>query len=181
LWRNAGVNINQILPRSRSSTQHPAGTAATALNASCIARQRRPYPDGILLSRIRTTLNRADFAASLPAPQVETPTGICTRPMGAYSVEEVMRLAHQLCSHPAAAVAGTVAFKIDLPQIREVQEFRGERLKALGNVIEAERTCAASSLSVEDGHAPSCRSRPRRCPSPRLNAALCDAFTHRPS
>jgi outer membrane protein TolC len=189
LWRNAGVNINQILPTFPliNGTTLP-GTGATALNTKLQTLGNGGLiPDGILLSRIRTDLNRTEFERQIHFLLLNAESAYWSLYQAygqLYSVEEVMRLAHRLWQHnQQKAVAGTEAAKVGLAQIRgQYEEFRGERLKALGLVLEAERNLRGIlGLPVEDG----CRIVPITAPSlapfaPDWHAALCDTFTHRP-
>lgn len=157
LWRDYGVDINQVLARFPSFNGTSASTAAASYNA----RQNSGNTlgvgtEGILISRIRIEQQRAEFERRIHNLLINAEVSYWRLYQAygrLYSFEEVMRIAHRawLTNH-AKFVAGTIGPANYYPIRGQYEEFRGERMAALGNVLEVERNLRGIlGLPVEDG------------------------------
>ncbi len=157
LWRDYGVDINQVLARFPSFN----GTSAASAAASYNARQNAGNTlgvgtEGILISRIRIDQQRAEFERRIHNMliNVEASYWRLYQAYGRlYSFEEVMRIAHKswLTNH-AKFIAGVTGPANYYPIRGQYEEFRGERVSALGAVLQAERNLRGLiGIPVEDG------------------------------
>lgn len=157
LWRDYGTDINQVLARFPSFN----GTGAASAAASYNARQNAGNilgvgTEGILISRIRIDQQRAEFERRIHNMliNVEASYWRLYQAYGRlYSFEEVLRIAHRswLTNH-AKFVAGTIGPANYYPIRGQYEEFRGERMSALGSVLQAERNLRGLiGIPVEDG------------------------------
>lgn len=157
LWRDYGTEINQVLARFPSFN----GTSAASAAASYNARQNSGNvlgvgTEGILISRIRIEQQRAEFERRIHNLLINVEVGYWRLYQAygrLYSFEEVMRIAHKswLTNH-AKFVAGTIGPANYYPIRGQYEEFRGERMAALGNVLEVERNLRGLlGLPIEDG------------------------------
>jgi outer membrane protein TolC len=157
LWRDFGTDINQVLARFPSFNGTSASSAAASYNSRQNAGNNLGVgTEGILISRIRIEQQRAEFERRVHNLLVNAEVAYWRLYQAygrLYSFEEVMRIAHKawLTNH-AKFVAGTIGPANYYPIRGQYEEFRGERMAALGNVLEVERNLRGIlGLPVEDG------------------------------
>ena len=154
LWQNYGVEINQLLDRISpiSGYSMPSDSAAAYSN------RRGNSADGILIARLRFDSQRAEFERNINNLVINTEVAYWNlyEAYGElYSYEELMRLAHKVWmiyyeNFTTGAQKGSV--KNYAPILAKYEELRGNRLAALGKVLDAERNLrGVMGLPVEDG------------------------------
>jgi len=193
LWRDHGVQINQLLNRIPGITGATMpGAAAAGFNNRQVAASQIPgassaQVEGILIARMRFDGERTEFERQVHGLTLNVMVAYWKlyQAYGTlYSFEEVMRLSHKAwmvsyAKFQAGAEGGPAEY---YPVRAQFEEFRGERMRALGQVIEAERNLRGIlGLPVEDG----CRLIPVTPPTlapfrPDWCASLQDALTLRP-
>jgi outer membrane protein TolC len=160
LWRFFGTEINALQPRTLSflgSAAPQQAAAAYQQQQAIVSGFTTVLPiEGILVSRLRFDQNRAEFERNVQVLvlNVEVAYWNLYNAYGKlYSNEEVMRIAHKAWQiNKAKFDAGTIGPANYYPVLAQYEEFRGERLRSLGEVIEAERTLRAIlGMLVEDG------------------------------
>jgi outer membrane protein TolC len=189
LWRDYGVEINNLLTRHPQGTPFSpvpnthAGSFAGHLNALS------PFaaaPEGILIARIRMDQAKAEFERQVNALvlNIEVAYWKLYQAYGRlYSFEEVMRIAHKsLMINEAKYKVGTKGPADYFPILGQYQDFRGQRLAALADVLEKERSLRGLlGMPIEDGT----RLVPITPPNlanyqPSYEAAVKDALVYRP-
>jgi outer membrane protein TolC len=193
LWQNFGVGINQLLNQMPFilGTNMPAAASAYWNNTSKNALQQGPGFNGvpvlgILLTRLRFDEERAEFERHVNnlLVNVEAAYWYLYQAYGnLYAYEEVMRLSHKAWVYTRARAEAGQKASFDLASIRaQYEEFRGNRMQALGQVIEAERNLRGIiGLPVEDGTRLVPITAPTLAPYiPNWQAALDDALALRP-
>jgi outer membrane protein TolC len=192
LWRDYGVEINQLLNRLPSiggSTMPSA--AAGGFNARQTVSQQQPSytgtgTEGILVARTRLDASKAEFERNLNGLvlNVEVAYWRLYQAYGRlYAYEEVLRIAHKAwIINQAKYTAGTVGPAVYHPIRAQYEEFRGERVSALGAVLEAERNLRGlMGLPMEDGRRLVPVTAPTLAPyQPNWDAAIQDALFQRP-
>jgi outer membrane protein TolC len=194
LWRDYGTEINQLLarfPGINGSTM--PGAAAAAFNNKLLPLNQGSqlsgssfFTDGILIARIRFDSQRAEFERNVNnlVLNVEVAYWKLYQAYGQlYSFEEVMRIAHKVWMNYEAKYRTGAKGLADFAPIRaQYEEFRGERLKALGAVLEAERNLRGiMGLPIEDGRQLIPITAPTLAPfQPNWDAAVKDALALRP-
>lgn len=164
LLQNFGSDINQLLnrpPQVFGSTL--PGSAATVLNQTYLAtlQQQTSFVnegtvDGVLITRLRFNLSRAEFERQINnlVLNVEVAYWKLYEAYGElYTFEEALRIVHNgwlLMNEKFGAGRTKLA---ELAQLRgQYEEFRGERVRALGQVLEAERNLRGlMGVPIEDG------------------------------
>jgi outer membrane protein TolC len=154
LWRDFGTFINQILPTFPSITGQglPSAHEGNAFNQH----QGKVGGDGILIARLKFDQSRAHFENNVNtlAANVEIAYWNLYNKYGQlYSFEENLRIMHKAWqeNYDRFKVGGK-----DPPEYYQVrgqyEEFRGERFRALNEVLEAERNLRSIlGIPVEDG------------------------------
>lgn len=189
LWRDYGVDINQLLSRHPQSSpfggipnihQGAFGNHINSLNPFASA------PEGILIARIRYDQQKADFERQMNALvlNVEVAYWKLYQAYGQlYSFEESMRIAHRAWMiNKAKYDVGRIGPDEYAPFLAQFAEFRGDRVAALANVLERERNLRRlMGLPIEDGT----RLVPITPPNlaqfqPNYEAAVQDALSLRP-
>jgi outer membrane protein TolC len=176
LLRAFGVEINELLPRhpSEGTALDPARTTFN-LNDS-----------GILISRVRFDQSRAEFERNVTFMLTNIETAYWNL-YGAYvtlyASEQGMRLAHKVweITKQQLEVGKTDITKYS-PTLGQYEQFRADRIGALGQVLERERTLRALiGLPVEDGTRLVPIDPPTLTPyQPSWQEALREALTLRP-
>jgi outer membrane protein TolC len=190
LWRYFGSEINELIPRGAGilGSAMPA-QAAAAFNTqqSIVSGFTTNFAiEGIIISKLRFDQNRAEFERNIHflVLQVEVAYWKLYQGYGSlYANEEVMRIAHKAWQiNKAKFDAGTIGPANYYPVLAQYEEFRGERLKSLGAVIEAERNLRGIlGLPVEDGTRIVPLTAPNLAPyQPDWDCALKDALSLRP-
>lgn len=157
LWRDSGVELNQILARFPTFLGTGASGATQAFNNRQVAANAVGIAtEGILISRIRTDQQRAEFERRVQnlLLNVEVAYWKLYQAYGnLYSYEEVLRIAHKSwLTNQAKFIAGTIGPATYHPIRAQYEEFRGERIAALGLVLERERNLRGlMGLAMEDG------------------------------
>ncbi|MCI0456618.1 MAG: TolC family protein [Gemmataceae bacterium] len=175
LLRGAGVEINQILGAHPGSNQFPA------------LGRRVGTGEGILIARLRFDERRADFERTVNFMLLNVETAYWNL-YGAYvnlfSAEQGMRMAYESWRVAKARLEQGVK---DSPTLypaawAQYEQFRGNRLQALGSVLEAERNLRLLlGLPVEDGKRLVPADTPTLAPvQPNWQLALEDALNRRP-
>lgn len=192
LWRDFGTEINQILNRFPSITGATMpGAAAAAFGNRQIAVSQVPSftgvgSEGILVTRIRFDQQRAEFERRVNnlLLSVEVAYWRLYQAYGElYTFEEVQRIAHQVWMNYYQKVqAGQKAISDFAPIRGQYEEFKGDRIRSLGQILEAERNLRGIiGLPVEDGTRLVPITPPTMAPyQANWEAALGDAITLRP-
>lgn len=194
LWRDFGTDINQLVARFPSIIGSAMPSAAAAafnnkllpLNQSSQLSNNSFFTDGILIARIRFDSQRAEFERNVNSLVLNTEVAywkLYQAYGNLYSYEEVMRIAHKVWMNYKAKYDAGQKGLADLAPIRaQYEEFRGERLKALGQVLEAERNLRGIlGLPIEDGSRIVPVTSPTMAPfQPNWEAAVKDALALRP-
>lgn len=157
LWRDYGTDINQVLARFPSFNGTSAASAAAAYNSRQNSGNNLGVgTEGILISRIRVEQQRAEFERRIHNLLLNVEIAYW-RLYQAYgqlvTFEDMEKLAHRAWHiNNAKFVAGTIGPKDFHPFRAQYEEFQGERLTALGGVLDAERNLRAMmGLPSEDG------------------------------
>jgi outer membrane protein TolC len=190
LWRYFGTEINQLIPRGAGvlGTAMP-NQAAAAFNTqqSIVSGFTTNFAiEGILVARLRFDQNRAEFERNLQilVLNAEIAYWKLYQAYGSlYANEEVMRIAHKAwLINKAKFESGSVGPAQYYPVLAQYEEFRGERLKSLGAVIEQERNVRGIlGLPPEDGTRIVPITAPMLQPyQPDWESSLKDALNRRP-
>jgi outer membrane protein TolC len=188
LWRDFGTEINQIARSFPAITgQTMPSLAAAKFNGQLAAASA--VTEGILIARLRFDQHRAEFERNinLLLLNVEAAYWNLYKSYGKlYAFEEVMRLSHKawevaLRKFQAGAREGGDPESY-FPVLAQFNEFRGNRLEALGEVLDRERTLRGIlGLPVEDGRRLVPISPPTLTPmAPNWDVALGEAMNNRP-
>jgi outer membrane protein TolC len=205
LWQNYGTYINQLLGRHPNvtgdglgqvgvanagallgATSARLGTVGAGLGSNVGSGIGTGTGGGILLQRLTFDQSRAEFERQVQTLllNVEVAYWRLYQAYGQlYSNEEVLRIAHRAWMiNDAKFKAGTIGPKDYYPVRGQFEEFRGERVKALANVIERERVLRALiGLPVEDGFRIVPVTPPTLAPYvPDWTAAVNEAMVQRP-
>lgn len=165
LWRDSGVGINQILPLFPS----PSGLSFASTGASTAFGQHQSKlaglaggTDGILIARLKFDQSRAHFENTINTmlANVEIAYWNLYNKYGQlYSYEDSVRIIHKAWqeAHDRHVLGGGDEEKGTGPSqyfqtLGQYNEFRGERMRALNEVIEAERNLRSIlGLPPDDG------------------------------
>ena len=191
LWRNYGVRINQLLSGTPSPTTGfgiPGAVVNQYSQRAGALQQGGQFgiEDGILIARLRFDQNRADFERVVQGLvlQVEVAYWNLYNSYGQlYSFEESLRIAHRAWMIAYAKLQAGAGGVADYAPVRgQYEDFRTQRVTALGLVLESERNLRLIlGLPVEDG----CRIVPVTPPSlahylPDWTASARDTLMLRP-
>lgn len=192
LWRDFGVEINELLNRTPAITGAAAPpAAAAAFNARGAALTQAPSftgtgTEGILVARLRLNSQRAEFERNINALvlNVEVDYWKLYQAYGnLWANEEILRVAHKSWMiNKAKFDVGTIGPATYFPFKAQYDEFRAERMKALAAVLESERILRRTlGLAHEDGT----RLVPVTPPNmaafhPNFDLAVKDAMVYRP-
>jgi outer membrane protein TolC len=192
LWRDFGIEINELLNRTPAITGAAAPpAAAAAFNARGAALTQAPSftgtgTEGILVARLRLNSQRAEFERNINSLilSVEVAYWKLYQAYGnLWANEEILRVAHKSWMiNKAKFDVGTIGPATYGPFLAQYQEFRAERLKALAAVLESERVLRRTlGLRFEDGT----RLVPVTPPNmaayhPSFDLAVKDAMMYRP-
>ncbi len=165
LWKDWGVDVNQLLSRLPNITGFSVNSNASSalLNgynnhqntlSSFVDRQT----EGILISRLRFDQNRAEFERNVNILILNTEVAywnLYNKFGQLYSFEENLRVMHKTWQE-SYNLYKAGSDKMPPPQYFQVlgqfEEFRAERLRALNEVLDAERQLRGIlGLPVEDG------------------------------
>jgi outer membrane protein TolC len=157
LWRDFGTDINQVLARFPSFN----GTGAAAAAASYNARQNSGSTigvgtEGILISRVRLEMQKAEFERRIHnlLCNVEIAYWRLYQAYGRmHTAEELLRVTHELWQKNYEKLVVGKADPSQSALIRgQYEDFRRERMQALGNVLEVERNLRGIlGMPPEDG------------------------------
>jgi outer membrane protein TolC len=174
LLQGFGVEINQL------RSQHPGSILTPGVFGQI------PLNDGILVSRLRFDIQRAEFERELNQMVTNIEVGYWNL-YGAYwslyAQEAALRQSFETWKINKAKLDSGKATTADVAQARGQYElFRGNRLDALRNVLESERQLRSLlNLPVEDGFRLVPADEPTLAPyKPDWTAALNEALTLRP-
>jgi len=197
LIRDYGTEINQLLNRISPiyGTAMP-GTAATAFGNKLTALNQSPslagggqvFTEGIVIARMRFDMQRAEFERNVNnmVLNVEVAYWKLYQAYGQlYSYEELMRLVHRAYMIYYDKFTKGVQdgqMKTYAPILAKYHELRGNRLTALGAVLEAERSLRGIiGLQPEDGTRLVPVTEPTMASyQPNWDAAIKDALALRP-
>ncbi|MBM4069041.1 MAG: hypothetical protein FJ271_08870 [Planctomycetes bacterium] len=195
LWQNFGVGINQLLNQVAPSQgiTMPGQAAAYFNNNSRLPLTQGPSfaglaTQGILLARLQFDLQRAEFEQQINQLLQNTEVAYWRLYQAygqLYSWDEALKTAltgwRFTKSKTQQELEGTGAQELFLTQAL-YEEFRGERLKALGQVLDAERNLRGIlGLANEDGSRIVPITAPTVAPyQPNWEAAVQDALALRP-
>lgn len=188
LWRDFGVDINQMLGRHPTTSPFSPLGRDNAAGSAFAGRQNglSAGNEGILVARIRYNQRKAEFERQMNALvlNVEVAYWNLYQAYGElYANEEVLRIAHKSWMINKAKFDVSTKGPGDYyPFKAQYSEFRASRLNALAKVLEAERNLRGlMGLPVEDGK----RLVPVTPPTlarydPNFEAAVNDALINRP-
>ena len=163
LLQNAGVQINQLLNRTPGvAGSGIPGEVAGAYNSRAQALSQGPNftgvaQEGILVARLRLDGQRSEFERNVNSMLVNVEAAYWNLYAAygqLYAYEEVLRVAHRSWSifkskFDAGAGKGAEDY---YPALAQYEEFRGNRLSALGDVLDKERQLRRIlGLPTEDG------------------------------
>lgn len=177
LLRGFGTDINQLLPTIPGSNLFPV------LNG----RANGSTPEGILLTRLRFDQQREDFERSVNFLLLNVEAAywnLYGAYVNLYAIEQGLRQTHQawLVFKERADVGQGVGIG-QLAQVRaQYEQFRGDRMKAVGAVIDSERNLRQLlGMLVEDGKRLVPIDAPTTAPvQPEWHAVLRDTLNLRP-
>lgn len=162
LWKDWGVDMNQLLSRfpgiSGSSFSSSGAAAAFNTHQGTLGSFVDRSTEGILISRLRFDQARAEFERNVNLLILNTEVAywnLYNKFGQLYSFEENLRVMHKTWQESYNLYkAGSE--KMPPPQYFQVlgqyEEFRAERLRALNEVLDAERHLRGIlGLPVEDG------------------------------
>ncbi|MCS7044906.1 MAG: TolC family protein, partial [Gemmataceae bacterium] len=186
LWQNYGVEINQLLRAS----PNPVLLNVTGLG-QFLNRQNQLSPfnapgEGILIARLRHDQQKAELERQLNAlvVNIEQAYWKLYQAYGnLFAYEEVLRIAHRSwLINKSRFDIGRIGPAEYYPILAQYEEFRGERLGALANVLEKERHLRGlMGLPYDDGTRLVPITPPTLAPyQPDFAAALKDALERRP-
>jgi outer membrane protein TolC len=160
LWRDWGVDINQLLARFPT----PLGQAFAGNNIFSAFNSRQNgvsafvdrQSEGILISRLRFDQQRAEFERQIHTLLVQTEVAywnLYSKYGQLYSFEENLRIMHRAYQENYNKFKAGNLEPQKYHQVRgQYEEFRAERLRALDEVIAAERELRGIlGLKTEDG------------------------------
>ncbi len=176
LWRNNGVAINQLLDSFPGSFLFPGLNS----RVSAVA------PEGILITRLRFDQQRAEFERRLNYMLLNVEVAYW-RLYGAYvdlfSAEQGLRMSLETWRFANSRYQAGDYDPVQLAQTRaQYEQFRAERLVAVGLVLENERALRVLlGLPIEDGTRLVPADAPTLAPVvPNWEAAFQDALSLRP-
>ena len=187
LWKDYGVDINQLLNSHPQTSQfyNVPGVGSFSTHVGRLSPFNQA-PEGILIARLRYDQQKSEFERQLNilVLNIEVAYWKLYQAYGQlYSFEEVLRIAHKSWMiNKAKYDVGTIGPANYYPILGQYQEFRGERLAALANVLDKERTLRRLvGLPLEDGT----RIIPITPPSqaqvqPNYDVAVKDSMLYRP-
>lgn len=145
LWQGSGTEYNQIAPVHPNSNQ--TNSFGVGGNSAF---------QGILIARLRYDQNRAELERNVAFLLVNVETAywnLYGSFVSLYSSEQALRQAYEAWRISKAKYeAGSVAITQFAQTRGQYEQFRGDRITALGQVLEAERTLRhLLGLTVEDG------------------------------
>ncbi|MBI3411374.1 MAG: TolC family protein [Planctomycetes bacterium] len=162
LLQNYGVEINQLLNRIApiAGVTMPAAAAAGFNNKYGSLAQLPSFSgnqvEGILIARLRLDGQRAEFERNVNNLLVNTEVAYWKlyQAYGSlYSNEEVLRIAHKAWMIYKTQFDGGKKGPDEYQPVRgQYEQFRGQRIQSLGEVLERERSLRGIiGLPVEDG------------------------------
>ncbi len=176
LLRGFGVDINQL------SSSFPSSTLFSGLNG----RPSSFAPEGILIARLRFNQQRADLERVINFLLLNVEAAywnLYSSYVDLFTSEQGLRQAHFAWMIGKNRVEGGKLDSGHLAQIQgQYEQFRGDRTRALGRVLEAERNLRVLiGLPVEDGKRLVPLDAPRQVPvRPEWKSAVDDALANRP-
>ena len=154
LWRDFGVAINQILPIFPT----PSGLTLVSQNDSIAfnSHQGKTGQEGILIARLRFDQSRAHFENNMNALVVNVEIAywnLYNKYGQLYSFETNLKILHKAWQETYHQFKLGRKNPDEYEQfLGQYEEFRGERMRALSEVLEAERNLRSIlGLPVEDG------------------------------
>jgi outer membrane protein TolC len=183
LWQSAGVEYNQLaqifpnsqLPLFQQAFQGRRGQVNLA-----------GVNEGILVTRLRFDQQRADFQRAIHFLLLNVEVAywnLYGAYVNLYSSEQALRQAHEAWRIGKFKYeAGKDAIQQFAPIRGQYEQFRGDRIQALGKVLEAERQLRAMlGMPIEDGKRLVPSDQPTLAPyQPDWNTALQETLTLRP-
>src|SRR5262249_36781654 len=149
LLQNFGTQINQLLNTTPPGTGLgvPSDVNNALATRGAALRQGPNFTgvgtDGILIARLRLDAQRSEFERNIHGllVNVEAAYWNLYQAYGTlYAYEEVLRVAHKSWMiFQAKFQAGNVKGADYYPVLAQYEEFRGNRLSALGDVLDRER------------------------------------------
>lgn len=176
LWRNNGVAINQLLDAFPGSVLFPGLNSRVSALA----------PAGILIARLRFDEQRAEFERRLNYMLLNVEVSywrLYGRYVTLFAAEQGLRMSLETWRFANDRYQAGDYDPVLLAQTRAQYElFRVERLRALGQVLEEERTLRVLlGLKIEDGSRLVPADTPTLAPEvPNWEAAFQDALSLRP-
>ncbi len=172
LLQGFGIEINQLRDSHPGSILNPFSTAVAA--------------EGILITRIRRDQQRFEFERNLNLMLLNVESAYWNL-VGSYyklySREDAMRYAYESWRLTRLLFEGGRAAQQDMEQTRvQYEQFRSQRMAALGQVLESERQLRGlMGLKIEDGYRLVPTDAPTLVPvQPDWRSALDDALARRP-
>jgi outer membrane protein TolC len=179
LLQGSGVDVNQLLPTPVPSTlfgQINGRRGALGTN----------FVEGIVITRIRFDQQRAEFERNLNWLVVNVENAywnLYGAYVSLYAAEQGLRISHRVWEGAKARYeTGKEDITIFAPTRGQYENFRGNRLTALGQVLDRERILRAlMGLPTEDGHRLIPVDTPTQAPvEPNWDVAVNEALNLRP-
>jgi outer membrane protein TolC len=150
LLQGFGVDINQLLP------QHPLEGTQNLQRSRYALYSTTNIDNGILVARLRFDQSRAEFERHITFMLTNVEVAywnLYGAYFNLYASEQAMRLSLRVWDALKAQWdAGRIAGEAYYPQLGQYEQFRGDRLAAVGQVLERERQLRALlGLPPEDG------------------------------
>jgi outer membrane protein TolC len=195
LWQSYGVDINQLLPRLPGPTVSP-GSSLSGFAQSFLGEHVGNIPpgfapgvsltNGILIARLRFDQNRADLERVVNFLLINVEVAywnLYSSYVQLFASDQGLRQSHRAWLEAQLRYEAGKASQADVASARGAYEqFRGDRVQALGQVLESERQLRGLiGLPVEDNKQLVPADAPTVAPySPDYLSALNDALTLRP-
>jgi outer membrane protein TolC len=178
LWKDYGIEINQLLAsHPNSNTIAPGGVGLQPSGGR---------PNGILIQRVKTEQQRADFERSVNTMLFNVENAywaLYANYFGLYAQEQGLRQAYITWQLTKSEVDAGKKTAYELAQVRATfAQFRQQRIDSLQAVIESERQLRGLlALPIEDGKRIVPADAPTLAPvTPDWPSAVTEALANRP-
>ncbi len=145
LLQGWGVDVNEL--RTIHPLENPGSTLSNVLRPPNSTLLNGNTVPGVLITRLRFDQSRAEFERVVDFMLVNVETAywnLYGAYVSLYATEQGMRQAYKIWRITKAQFdAGKIGAKDYYPQLGQYEQFRGDRLEALNNILERERILRA--------------------------------------
>lgn len=164
LLKDWGIETNRLLPRLAPFLGQSLNTTTATVAQNAFSNRLGTLgsfvdrnTEGILISRLRFDQQRTEFESNVHKLIVNTEVAywnLYAKYGQLYSIEENLRIMHRVWQENHVRFkAGKIGREVYYQILGQYEEFRGERIRALGEVITAERELRSiMGLPVDDGY-----------------------------